>query len=100
MLWNCEHRANRFLTPHAANWTAGSWLHALSWLGDDDIGELPLTWNWLAGVNELLPFNEVPAGVHYTLGIPSWKGYENSPYSDLWRKTLAKTSRVSTGERA
>lgn len=97
ILWNCGHPSNAGITPQAVNYETGQWLHALSWLRDDEIGELPATWNWLCGVNDPLPNNEVPAGIHYTLGIPSWRGYENSAYADLWRNLAAGKSKTLTG---
>jgi lipopolysaccharide biosynthesis glycosyltransferase len=82
-LYNCEHPANDVLTLDCVNKMPGSWLHAFDWLTDDKIGSLPKTWNHLAGVDPTP--NEVPCGIHYTLGIPTMSGYENGPFADLWR---------------
>jgi hypothetical protein len=83
ILWNCAHPANKELTPHVVNTQTGRWLHAFSWLKDEEIGELPLEWNWLAKINDSAI---IPKAVHFTLGIPEMAGYENSPYSDEWCK--------------
>lgn len=82
ILWNCEHPSNKFLTTHAVNHEPGQWLHAFGWLRDEEIGELPVTWNWLSGVSE--PIEEVPAGIHYTLGGPWFPNCQDVPYAKLW----------------
>jgi lipopolysaccharide biosynthesis glycosyltransferase len=48
ILWNCEHTANKLLTPDFIQSQTGSFLHRFSWLSDDLIGDLPAEWNWLA----------------------------------------------------
>lgn len=97
ILWNCAHRANRALVPSVVNEQPGAYLHAFSWLRDDEIGDIPQTWNWLSGVSE--PLDHVPNGIHYTLGIPSFPGHENDPYADLWLEEQNPTPirRVSHG---
>ncbi len=92
MLWNCEHPATKNITVKAVNYESGRWLHGLSWLHDEDIGSIPLTWNWLSGVSE--PLDEVPSAIHYTLGIPTMAGYEDCPYADLWREERALLNSV------
>ena len=83
VLWNCEHPANRSMTLDCVNKMPGRWLHAFEWLRDEQIGSLPLAWNWLAGVNETSA--RVPCGIHFTSGGPWFEGYENVPYAELWR---------------
>lgn len=88
VLWNCAHRKNeRVIGRKSVNTMPGAWLHGFSWLDDADIGELPPTWNWLAGV-DAAP-SEPPCGIHFTLGVPSMRGHENAPYADLWRAEIA-----------
>jgi len=82
ILWNCSHPSNRFLTTHAVNYEPGQWLHAFGWLRDEEIGELPITWNWLAGVSE--PIDEIPCGIHYTTGGPWFENCQDVPYGKLW----------------
>ncbi len=86
ILWNNAHPANNVLDLATVNRQPGRWLHGFEWLADDEIGSLPLTWNWLSGVNEGL--EETPKGIHFTLGLPFMPGHENSPYADLWRAEL------------
>lgn len=87
ILWNCAHPANGVLTGYVVNQFNGQWLHAFSWLEDDQIGALPREWNFLAGVDKA--GTQAPHGIHYTLGIPTMPGCENTPYADLWRAARA-----------
>ncbi len=82
ILWNCAHKSNRMLTPELVNNQSGGWLHAFSWLRDEEIGSLPGRWNWLSGVSQ--PVRGIPSGIHFTLGVPSMPGHETDPYADLW----------------
>ncbi len=82
VLWNAGHKSNSVLTGYMVNNFAGQWLHAFNWLPDDEIGGLPLEWNWLSGVSAEVP--TAPAGVHFTLGIPTLPGCTDTPYADLW----------------
>src|SRR5437763_1748038 len=47
MLFNNERC--RALTPEYVNAASGLDLHRFAWMRDEDIGGLPLEWNWLAG---------------------------------------------------
>jgi hypothetical protein len=87
ILWNCGHPANKVLTPKFIQEQTGAYLHRFSWLTDDQIGELPREWNWLAIEYE---DNDNAKLVHYTLGTPCFKEYENSPMSDKWSATYAR----------
>ena len=81
ILWNCEHSANRSLTPDAIRGVDGSFLHRFQWLHDGEIGELPLTWNWL--VSEY-PLNEYADIQHYTIGTPCFGAYQNCDMAKQW----------------
>jgi lipopolysaccharide biosynthesis glycosyltransferase len=81
VLWNCGHSANRRLTPEMLNIQPGLYLHEFSWLHDEQIGELPGTWNTL--ITE-------PALVHFTEGIPSIPGRELQPYAQEWHALKAE----------
>lgn len=87
VLWNCAHSANKTITSECVNKMPGSWLHGFGWLRDEQIGGLPLRWNWLSGVDADLGIT--PSGIHFTLGIPTMDGHENAPYADLWRAEYA-----------
>lgn len=92
--WNCAHPSNRNASPHNVNTRTGQWLHGFSWLRDYEIGELPQTWNWLSGVSK--PRDDPPVAIHFTLGVPSLPGYENSPYADLWRDEFNRLAQKET----
>jgi lipopolysaccharide biosynthesis glycosyltransferase len=87
VLWNCAHPANRFLVPDNVNALTGRELHGFTWIRDEDIGELPVEWNWLAGHSD--PAIN-PRIVHFTDGIPSMDGYSDAPYADEWRAELRR----------
>ena len=87
MLFNCDHPTNRKLTLDMVNTLPGRDLHRFCWLADEEIGDLGLEWNWLAGESDPLPD---PRIVHHTLGSPFMTGYENAPYADEWRDALAR----------
>ncbi len=77
MLFNCDHPSNRWLTLGRLNRTPGRDLHRFCWLRDEEIGALPLAWNWLVNVEPC------PDGVklaHFTLGgpwLPDWSPREH-----------------------
>lgn len=87
VLFNCGHPANRTLTPEYVNTAPALDLHRFTHIADSDIGELPITWNWLVG--------EYPLGykgvqkkdvcnAHFTVGGPWFKEYEHVDFSDEW----------------
>lgn len=82
------------LTPDYVNTATGLDLHRFRWLAgaewdasvEDQIGELPATWNHLVGY-------DTPRGdelnFHWTEGGPWFKSYENAPFAGIWRRELA-----------
>jgi lipopolysaccharide biosynthesis glycosyltransferase len=70
ILWNCAHPKHKILTPEFVARETGKYLHRFSWLDDDDIGDLPFEWNWLAIE---YPVNLKAKIIHYTLGTPCFK---------------------------
>jgi hypothetical protein len=84
VLWNCEHPANKILTPALVNTASSAYLHQFKWLKDSDIGELDKTWNWLAGYYT----GETPKAIHYTDGGP-WLGIAGE-HSEEWLEFLNK----------
>jgi lipopolysaccharide biosynthesis glycosyltransferase len=81
ILWNCAHKANRSLTPKSVPGLSGPFLHRFSWLTDAEIGDLPISWNWLAME---YPENDNASLVHYTIGTPCFKDYADSSMSEYW----------------
>lgn len=81
ILWNCDHPSNRKLTLEMINTVPGRDLHRFCWLEDDEIGSLPLDWNYLVDVS---PKIDRPLLCHYTLGTPDMPGYEKGPWAEKW----------------
>jgi len=84
MLFNCAHPSVRALTPEVVNKESGAYLHRMQWVADEDIGALPVEWNWLEGWNER-PAVGTPKAVHFTRGGPWFDAWQNVDYGDLWR---------------
>ncbi len=70
------------LTRDYVNTASGLQLHQFKWLdGDDQIGELPVTWNYL--VNEY-DYREDAKLVHFTDGGPYFEDYKDDDYAEEW----------------
>ena len=87
VLWNLDHEANRNITAGMVNELPGRDLHRFCWLEDEHIGELPARWNHLVGHHEPTPDAAI---VHFTDGVPSMPGYEESAFADEWRAELRR----------
>ena len=83
MVFNNFSSACRRLTPEVVNTASGSYLHRFEWCDDSRIGELGREWNHLVGEYEE---NENAKIVHFTLGTPCFKGYEDQEFSSEWFK--------------
>lgn len=83
VLWNCDHPANRTLTPEFVMQSTGAQLHRFTWLADDLIGEIPKGWNWLPD-----EFGENPQAklLHWTLGAPCFHEYADTPMANEWHR--------------
>jgi hypothetical protein len=81
ILWNCGHPYNKGVTLEDVNHQSGGYLHGFSWLKPENIGSIPLEWNWLEGEYPPLPR---PKAIHYTNGgpwMPNWLGVQ---YASDW----------------
>lgn len=87
ILWNCNHYANRILTPEYVAEAQPQDIHRFSWLRDDQIGALPIDWNYLVG--------EYPPGPahlrHYTLGVSGIPHYVDDHGAMDWHRSLVKS---------
>ena len=83
ILWNCDHPANKRLNLTTLNQWPGRDLHALSWLADSEIGDLPKEANWLVGINEK-PAR--PMIAHFTLGTPDMEERRETEHDEIWWK--------------
>ena len=80
MYINCNKAKN--LTIESVNHADASDLHGFKWLkSDNEIGDLPVTYNTLVGYYNILN----PKAVHFTDGGPWLLGYENVEYADEWK---------------
>jgi len=79
MLFNNERC--RALRPEYVNSASGLDLHRFAWMRDEDIGSLPLEWNWL--VSEY-PYRADAKIVHFTRGGPYFDDYRDCDYAGEW----------------
>lgn len=95
ILWNCAHMAH-FNAREKLRSESGSYLHRFGWLRDEEIGELPIEWNWLPqeqGANTKAKL------LHFTAGLPSIYAYRLSPHAEEWWATCARSSESPTVRR-
>jgi hypothetical protein len=90
MLFNNAHC--RALTPEFVNSASGLELHQFKWLAsDDEIGEIPSTWNHLVGY-------QAPrlgmSNVHYTIGGPYFNEFIDCEYAEEWQAEKQAMLRV------
>lgn len=85
MIFNGHRQPVRRLTPEYVNKATPMDLHQFKWA--EDVGEIPAEYNWLVGE---YPFNSSAKIVHYTLGSPCFRAYQNCDYADLWFEELGR----------
>lgn len=85
VLWNCSHPSNRNLTPDVVNTQTGQYLHRFSWLADNEIGNIPLQWNWLVGWYKE-PEDGSPKALHFTEGGPWFDNFKDCEYNNYYYK--------------
>ena len=81
MLMN-THRCMALDLP-TVNGKSGAYLHQFAWLKDEEIGELPVEWNWLEGHSD--PAID-PKIVHMTRGGPWFPQWQHVAFADEWRR--------------
>jgi hypothetical protein len=76
------------LTRYALNNYPGKVLHGMQWIDSELIGDLPKTWNFLAGHDD--PSQCDPKNVHHTLGTPDMLSMNAVPtqWDDEWWANL------------
>lgn len=87
MMFNCAHEACRNLSVENVNTLSAKYLHRMEWVNDNNIGELPLTYNFLEG--DYIPPAVVPQVIHYTNGGP-WHNTWNGSYRENWMNIFNK----------
>jgi hypothetical protein len=81
------------LTPEVVASETGLFLHQFQWLsGDDRIGNLPMTWNYLVGE---MTMPGTPKLIHYTLGTPCFELYRECEHAELWFAELRLLSHAA-----
>jgi hypothetical protein len=93
ILFNCDHPANQKLTLEVINTWPGRDLHQFKWLKDEEIGELPVEWNYLVGVSGTSPTTKWGQDIqdpiklaHFTLGGPWINRWDKQPTDRLWQE--------------
>lgn len=81
MLFN--NAKNKVLTPEFCE--VANALHQISWLPEDQIGDLPREWNHLVGYDKERPDAKL---VHYTQGIPCFPETNDSEYAQDFMQDL------------
>ncbi len=71
----------RVLTPAYVSTALASDLQRFKWVRDEEIGALPLEWNWLVGE---YPLNPLAKMLHYTLGGPWFAQYRRGDHTKEW----------------
>jgi hypothetical protein len=84
MVFNCNHPEVRSLTPDVVSGADPAYLHGLQWVSDENIGELPETYNFLVGYYH--EHNIEPKVLHFTDGTPLHEGYESCEYAEEFLK--------------
>lgn len=91
VMWNCEHPSNKYIKPEYVNHAAGSYMHAFEWLKDEEIGELPFSYNYISGVSPPMPIGNkgqplLPNVIHYTEGGPWFENIDHGTikYGEYW----------------
>ena len=90
MLMN-NHRC-KMLSKEYVETATGLELHQFKWTHEENVGELPLEWNWLVGE---YPYNKDAKNVHWTLGGPYFADYNNSDYADEWFRIYTDTIEIN-----
>jgi len=78
MMFNCEHPDTQKLSVEVVNTESPKYLHRMSWT--DEVGSIPLTYNYLEGDYEHM---ENPKVIHFTNGGP-WHKTWNGKFEHHW----------------
>lgn len=81
MYFNCGHTDCKNLTPMSISNSTPQWLHRFNWTTDNNIGHIPITWNWLVG--EYGNSIDNPNGLHFTNGGP-FNDVHGQDYENVW----------------
>ena len=82
IVFDCEHPSCKKLTKESVATESPAWLHRMTWADDNEIGSIPLAYNYLVDYYDL-PVEEIKA-FHFTDGGPWHALYQDVQYGDLW----------------
>mgnify|MGYP001447403256 CR=1 FL=1 len=98
VLWNCGHPSNQKITVDMVNNPNydGKFFHRFAWLKEEEIGSLPVDWNFLVGhytadgtMDQEQKEDGTPRALHYTEGGPWFKNYRNCEFHQTWKDVLS-----------
>lgn len=95
VLWNCGFFPNLKLRPEYIDQASGAELHRFSWLQDDEIGDLPATWNRLVLEEQIQPDDAL---LHYTIGTPCFSEYADCDGAEHWHATYQRLKKPLDGQ--
>lgn len=78
MLMNCERL--KLWTKQVVETQSGAYLHRFQDIPDEQIGDLPKTWNTLDWMDHTTKL------IHYTNGGPWFEQYQDHPHAAIWYK--------------
>ena len=82
MLFNMKHKDVKNLTSEDVNTMKGLDLHQFKWTSDDQIGEIPGSWNHIPEVSQL---KDSPNAIHFSLGGPWFGGkFSTMQFAQDW----------------
>ena len=93
VVWNCSHPANKKLDLEFVEKGTGAELHRFSWLKDEEIGELDLSWNWLVGEYQDKSPEQFVKNIHWTTGGPYFNEYAHVEFNEEWKMMETKMKR-------
>ncbi len=88
MLMDCAKL--RLWTREVVETQSGAYLHRFQDIPDEQIGDLPRTWNTLDWMDEHTRL------IHYTNGGPWFEAYRNHPHADVWYQARDEMYRART----
>ena len=97
VIYNCEHPSNRVLINKFVETQPPAFLHRFQWLDDEEIGDLPLEYNFLVEEQELP--DELPFNIHHTLGSPIFRERQNVDFAEYWKAEFRATFGCEFSER-
>ena len=96
VLWNCGHPANAVMTPEKVNFMTGRDMHGFTWLKDEQIGALPMTYNYISGVSPRIAAGG-PDVIHFTEGGPWFDNCKDVQFADRWMEIYEDWQREGAG---